>query len=197
MKPLKSILESPNVDNFKKLRLSSTSEGGRAELLNRFVLKIRTETKDNLFGGELSTGKEFLNLEKKLKDLIFKKLYVRGKKDWFKDAVDEETYSRALKMMKRKEIIDMKKIHLQIGLGLCFDIMRKNKNLFYPIFVGANKDFTFKNTNLFEAAISAITDMRNRIEVHYTGEEIDLDDEEIVKIFLDKINKCLDEELKN
>ena len=105
--PLKSILESLDNATLKNLRLRCTSEGGKSEVLNEFILKIRSETKDNLLGGEIQTThfkEEFIMLEKKLKEVIKKILYNPKNKNWFKDAVDESIYGRALKIMKKMEL---------------------------------------------------------------------------------------------
>jgi len=195
--PLKSILESVDASHLGHLRLRCTSEGGRSEFLNELVLKIRSQTRDEFFGGEIKSTKfedEFVTLEKKLKDVIKKKLHDPENKDWFKDAVDSSTYGRALRIMKKNGITDMGKIHLQIGLGDCFSIMRRHENLFYPIFI--NED-TFSNKVILEGAVSTITTMRAKVGAHYTGAEVQSGDEQILRIHLEKMNKCLDEALES
>lgn len=197
--PIKPILESSDAGYLKKLRLRCTSEGGKSELLNELILKIRDETNDVLFGGEIPTPKkeEFVLLEKKLKDLIKKKLYDPENKDWFKDTVDSSMYGRAVKRMKTQGIKDMGKIHLQVGLGDCFFIMRKHEELFYPIFINEDKEFSFPNKTILEGAFSTITTMRAKLDAHYTGTEIKYGEKEMLKIELEKMNKCLDEALKS
>ena len=197
--PLKAILESLDNASLKNLRLRCTSEGGKTEVLNEFILKIRSETKDDLFGGEIQTTyfkEEFKTLEKKLKEVIKKVLYNPKSKNWFKDAVDEAIYGRAIKIMKKNGITDMDKIHLQITLGDCFFIMRKHENLFYPIFINESQAFSFNNKTILEGAFSTISTMRATLEAHYTGAEIKSGDEEVLRIYLEKMNKCLDEVLK-
>ena len=197
--PLKAILESLDNASLKNLRLRCTSEGGKTEVLNEFILKIRSETKDDLFGGEIQTTyfkEEFKTLEKKLKEVIKKVLYNPKSKNWFKDAVDEVIYGRAIKIMKKNGITDMDKIHLQITLGDCFFIMRKHENLFYPIFINESQAFSFNNKTILEGAFSTISTMRATLEAHYTGAEIKSGDEEVLRIYLEKMNKCLDEVLK-
>jgi len=195
--PVKNILESVDATHLKHLRVRCTSEGGKSEFLNELIFKIRAETRDDLFGGEIEITKlkdEFVTLEEELKALIKKKLYDPKNKDWFKDAVDSSTYGRALKIMKKNGITDMGKIHLQIGLGDCFSIMRRHENLFYPIFI--NED-TFSNKVILEGAISTITTMRAKLEAHYTGAKVGPGDEQILRIDLEKVNKCLDKALKS
>ena len=197
--PLKAILESLDNASLRNLRLRCTSEGGKTEVLNEFILKIRSETKDDLFGGEIQTTyfkEEFKTLEKKLKEVIKKVLYNPKSKNWFKDAVDEVIYGRAIKIMKKNGITDMDKIHLQITLGDCFFIMRKHENLFYPIFINESQAFSFNNKTILEGAFSTISTMRATLEAHYTGAEIKSGDEEVLRIYLEKMNKCLDEVLK-
>lgn len=198
-KPLKSFLEDRDANDLRKLRLRITSEGGKSEVLNEFIFKIRSETKDDLFGGEIQAVRfqdEFRMLEKKLKDTVKKKLYNPKDKDWFKNAVDYSMYGRALHVMKRNGITDMKKIHLQIGLGDCFAIMRKHENLFYPIFINEDREFSFSNKTMLEHAFSIITTMRANLGAHYTGIKVKPHDEAILKIYLAPMNKCLDEVLR-
>ena len=196
VKPLKKQLESADTNYLKNLRLRCTSEGGKTELLTEFIVKIRSETADDQFGGDIQLSKlkgAFVSLEKKLKVLIKKKLYDPKNKNWFKDVVDEAMYGRALKVMKKNGITDINKIHLQIGLGDCFDLMRKNSKLFYPVFVGENK--AFANRTILEGAFSVISTMRAKLEAHHTGSEIDSSDEDILRIHLKKTNDCLDKVL--
>lgn len=197
--PIKTILESPDLNYLKDIRLSITSEGGKSGFLNKLILKIRSETKDKLFGGEIKTtdfGEEFVTLEKKLKNLIKKKLYDPKNKEWFKDAISRDIYERALKNMKKYGIKNTKRIYLQIGFGDCFSIMRKHENLFLPIFINESKDFSFDNKTILEGAISKITTMRVKLKAHYIGAKIKSGDEEFLRLYLEKINKCLDVELK-
>lgn len=199
--PLKATLESLDNADLKNLRLRCTSEGGKTEVLNEFIMKVRSETKDNLFGGEIQATyfkEEFITLEKKLKEVIKKLLYNPKNpknKNWFKDAVDEPIYGRAIKIMKKNGITDMDKIHLQITLGDCFSIMRRHEKLFYPIFIN-EQAFSFNNKTILEGVFSTISTMRATLEAHYTGVEIKSGNEEILRIYLEKMNQCLDEALK-
>lgn len=193
--PIKTIIESRDTTYLKNLRLRCTSEGGKSNLLNEFILKIRSETKDDLFGGEIQTIRyieEFIILEKKMKGLVKKKLYDPNNKNWFRDAVDPQMYGRALKNMKKNGIEDISKIYLQIGLGDCISIMRKHEKIFYQVFLSGEIEFSFSNKTILEGAFSTITTMRGKLEAHYTGAKIKTGDEEILKLYLEKINKCLD-----
>jgi len=197
--PIKDILESTDTNYLNDLRLKCASEGGKSELLKEFMLKIRSETKDNLFGGENITTpfkEEFVKLEEKFKGLIKKKLYSSKNKNWFKDAVDSSTYNKALKNMKKHGIIDMDKTYLQVGLGECISIMRMNEKLFYPVFIIENESFSFSNKTILEGAFSLITIMRVILEAHFTGMKTKAGDEEVLRVYLDKMNKCLDGELE-
>jgi DNA sulfur modification protein DndB len=197
--PIKKDLESSDLKYLKSIRLSCTSEGGKSEFLNKLILNIRSETKDKSFGGDIKTtefGEEFLALEEEIKKLIKKKLYDPKNEEWFRATVSRDIYDRALKNMKKNGITDRLKIHLQIGLGDCFSIIRKYENLFFPIFINESEDFSFNNKTIFEGAISIITTMRAKLTAHYTGAKIRSDDEEILKLYLEKMNKCLDVELK-
>ena len=198
--PIKEELESTDAKYLKNLRLRCTSEGGKSELLTEFILKIRKEIGDELFGGEIQTihfNKEFQELEKKIKSLIKQKLYDKNNENWFKDMVDKDIYEKAVKRMKKKGIKDMKKIHLQLTLGDCFRVIKKHKKLFYPFFINEENEFSFDNERELEAVFDKISIMRSNLEAHYTGAKIKIGDEEILKIYLERINKCLDKALKS
>lgn len=195
-KPILSVLETLDSAQLKNLRLRCASEGGKSELLNEFILKIRSTTKDELFGGEIPSTKfkeDFLMLERKLKKLIKTKLYNPGNRDWFKDSVDSSVYGRAIKTMKKNGIEDMKKVHLQISLGDCFAVMRKHDRLFYPVFIREDKEFSFSNKTIFEGALSMVSTMRGKLEAHYTGAQVKSGDKDILRIYLEKMHRCLDE----
>ena len=193
LKPLASFFSVTDANELKKLRLRSTSEGGRAELLSELVDIIRAATKEPTFGGEpkLPIGEEFTELERKLKEIIFEKLNA-GNPDWFRGVVDEATYKRALKTMEQNGIKDIKKLHLQISLGQCFNIIRQHKDLFYPLFTDDSNEFAFSSSVVFESAIAIVTSARNRFEAHYTGANAKVDEERPVRDYLAKMNKCLD-----
>lgn len=198
LKPLKSVLETADSTQLKKMRLSTTSEGGKSDLVNEFVLKIRTVTGDDKFGGEIKSSQieeEFRGLEEKLKKLIYIKCHSPENDNWFKDISDPFTYDKALKNAKKQDKDTADEIYLQIGLGECFGIIRKNKDIFYPIFTDEESGSSFGNEKMFEAALTTISEMRNRFVVHYTGIKKKQDDEIIVKRFLDKIISCINDEL--
>lgn len=196
--PIKDKIENASDSDLKKLRLATASEGGRTDILNELILEIRSGTKDQQFGGDIketSLLEEFKDLEKKIKDLIYKKCHKDGE-DWFKNVSDSYTYDAAKRRLEKNHIHDVDNLYLQTGLGECFSILRKNKELFYPVFTDMESEYSFSNERIFEAALTVVADYRNRTTVHYTGNRIKKQDEEMmVKIYLDKINKCLDEEL--
>lgn len=54
---------------------------------------------------------------------------------------------------------------------------------------------SFGNEKMFEAALTTISETRNRFVVHYSGIKKKHDDEIIVKMFLDKMIGCINDEL--
>ncbi|MFH1376959.1 MAG: DGQHR domain-containing protein, partial [Candidatus Woesearchaeota archaeon] len=169
--PLKEVLESSDSTELKKLRLRSTSEGGKSEVLNEFVLKIRHEIGDDKFGGEIPIhqySKQFSNLEKKYKLLIKKILFDPENKNWFEDSVDKSIYGRILTIMKKNGVTDVNKAYLYTTLGDCIHIMRTHSDKFYPIFL-ENEKFSFINKVILEGSFSLISIMRAKLEAHYTG----------------------------
>lgn len=200
LKPLQKRLEIVDSTQLKKMRLNTTSEGGKSDLLNELVLQIRTETGDNAFGGEIKSSqmeKEFRELEEKLKKLIYTKLFDPENEDWFKSITDPYTYDTALRNAKKQGKADSGDLYLQVGLGECIGIMRKNKDIFYPIFIDEEKELGFGNERMLEAALTTISEMRNRFIIHYTGAKKKQSDEIIVKMYLDKMNSCINDELEN
>jgi len=194
LRPLKEEFESVDLSNLQKIRKTATSEGARGELLNELISKIRTGTGDNLFGGESRQGqfsKEFVDLEKRLKDLIKIKFYDSSDKEWFKKVAEPEMYGRALKVMKKNGKQDENEAYLFIGLGECCSLLRKHDKIFSPIFIGEDK---FHNKTIFEGALSTITTLRGKLEAHYTGSKATHEQKNLLKIQLQLINKYLDQE---
>lgn len=200
LKPLRKKFENADPTQLKKMRLSTTSEGGKSDLLNELVLQIREETGDNMFGGEIKSMQlegEFRELEKNLKKLIYKRFYNPENENWFKEIVDKYTYELAFKHAQKQGKLNIDELYLQLTLGECFSIIRNKKAISSPIFIDEEKESAFSNEKMFEAAITTISEMRNRLVIHYTGTKKKQYDEIIVKIYLDKMNSCINDELKN
>lgn len=198
MLPLKEILESSDIRGLKNLRLRTTSEGGKSDVLDEFIQKIRAYTKDDRFGGEIKSSFEgvFEDLERKLKDLIRRKLSVQYEEDWFKESVDSETYGRAVRIMEKNGITDRDKLHLQMTLGDCFATLRRHQSLFYPIFIDEKKEYSFDQKMSLEAAFALISSMRAKLGAHHTGAKVKLGDEDLLKIYLEKLDRCIEGELE-
>jgi len=200
--PLKNLFEKKyDVDQneLKSLRLSCSSEGGKQKVLEDFIRRIRAITKDDKFGGEIPSVKymDQLNiLEGKMKELIKNIFYDKDDDEWFKNKIgDKGIYKRALKKMKRKGSSDMNKLYLEIGFGDCFHIMRIHNEKFYHYFIG-DEDFQFMNKGILEGAFSQVTAMRGKCVSHYTGTSMSEDDEKVLQVYLNKLNKCFDQALE-
>lgn len=185
-----------NSSELKTLRLRCSSEGGKKEVLEDFIRVIKHDLADESFGGEIETTKfmkEFNNLEKKIKTLIYNLFYDSNDIDWFEHKIAEKgIYGRALKRLKQSGISDMNKLYLQIGLGDCFAIMRIHKEKFYPFFIGMDCEDKFSSDTVFEGMTSLISTMRGKCEAHYTGAQLTATDDQMLKLVLEKMNGCLD-----
>jgi len=202
VKPLIKIFKNKydtDQKELKSLRLRCTSEGGKQEVLEEFIRRIKTATHDDKFGGEISSTKymeEFTRIEGKIKELIKNIFYDSQDENWFKNKVaDKGIYGRALKKLKKNGMTDMNKIYLEIGFGDCFHIMRVHKEIFYPFFIG-NEDFNFLNESTLQGAISHLTLMRGKCVAHSTETSMSEYDEIQLKVELEKMNKCIDKALK-
>ena len=191
LEPLKEILISTDNKIFGTLRLKCTSEGGRSDTLTDFILKIRESTSDNYFGGEIEK-REFRELDKKLKELIKYKLYDSNNDEWLKKFLSQDDYKKVIGYMEKNRVNDKKLAYLHLTLGQCIDLMRRQKSVFYPIFINNNQDFSFREESDLEYAFTFITRMRNTSNAHYTGIKIKSDDEKQLELFLGKINSCID-----
>ena len=198
LKPLQNKFENANPTILKKMRLTTASEGGKLDLLNELILEIRSVTDDNSFGGEIKSSqieKDFRELEGKLKKIIYNKFYNSENKNWFKDITDPYTYDICIKRAQKQNKIITDKLYLEIGLGECFGIIRKNKSILYPIFIDEEKEMAFSNEKMLEAAITTVTEIRNRLIAHNTGTKKKQGDQIITKMYLDKLLYCINDEL--
>ena len=197
LKPLQNKFEKAGSSDLKKMRLSTTSEGGKSDLLSELILIIRSATEDSLFGGEIKSYQlddEFRRLEQNLKNLIYAKCYSITNVNWFKDISDTFTFDKAYKSQLKQGKVDLNKLYLNIGLGECFGILRKNKDIFYCIFINDDNESSFSNEKILEAAITTVTEVRNQ-SIHYTGLKKKQYDDIIVKMNLDKLLNCINEEI--
>jgi hypothetical protein len=188
-KALKEDLENSDGRKLKSLRLKCTSEGGRDEVLTEMVVKIRDETGDIQFGGDIEL-KEFRQLERILKSTIKNKLYNNEDKDWFKKVVDRNTYNRILENMRKNGVTDENNAYLHMTLGQSIDLMRRKKEIFYPIFINDNEE-GFSTEPDLENAFRVITSVRNKSDSHYTGVKKKKDEDKIMSLYLDKVLACL------
>jgi DNA sulfur modification protein DndB len=178
-------------EEIRKLKLRITSEGGKDELLKEFVIYIKQETGDELFGGEIESigSSMFRELEKKLKELINQIMEKNFGENWFEDKIPENIYKKAFKKIEKRGDIDKKKAYQQIIFGECIFIIRQYKNLFYPIFKQC--EHGFNSDTQVEGAFDQLSSYKATQTSHDVGLDIKTHEETLVEIFLDKINKCI------
>ena len=68
-------------------------------------------------------------------------------------------------------------------------ILRQNKLLFYPLFRKSEQGFG--SDSELEGAFDFITRIRTKM-VHYVGEEGKTHDDTLFKIYIEKLNKCVE-----
>lgn len=195
--PIKLILESSDTNQLKKLRLSCTSEGGRSEMLNEFITKIRTETKDDLFGGELalkSVVKEITRLERNLGKFL-SQILSNVNPNWEKERINEDIRERVEEKIRKKSQSDPRtELHEFLSLGEEKQILTRKDNL--EIFKKYFIEFEggFENEDLFFGAIDMLIRYRNP-EAHGVSFTIPKNKEEEIEMYLKKINSCIQEEM--
>jgi DNA sulfur modification protein DndB len=179
-------------DKLKDLKLRITSEGGRDKVIKEICLYIQQETKDNLFGGQIEPPavREIIELERKLKEVIRIILGASGKDDWLKDVVPPDIYGKAVKRLEKHGETDFKKAYMQLMFGECCHLMRQNKTLFYPLF--KKDEYGFGSDYELEGALDHICRIRIIQETHDIGVGKKIHDENLFRLYLDKINKCVD-----
>lgn len=194
LSPLKDIIEKEykDLDYLKKIKKSIASEGGKEELLKEFILRIRSVTGENTFGGKIGIDvkKDLIEIERKLKELIRIKLSEEDEAEWFKKKVPKDIYSRALKRMKNSGESDIRKIYLHITLGECMAIMRLYKTIFYPVFTKG--EYGFGSDTAFEGALSEVIRIRNIHETHSVDIPKKMYDDKLLEIYLKKLEKSIE-----
>lgn len=198
LNPLKQLFKDfySTPDTLKELRLSVSSEGGKDNIATRFILFIREKTGDAYFGGEIETlgMKEIRDLEGRLKSLIKQKLKGEDDEyDWFKNKIPKDVYGILEKRLKKHNQDDYGLLYLQLTFGECINILKSNKNDFYPDF--KNDDYGFPTDKAIEVAFEHISNIRNTMHGHVTGVTTKTEDDNLLRSYLIKINKCLDEVL--
>ena len=181
----------------RKMRLKTTSEGGKSDLLNEFILLIRKSTNDNNFGGELKNkqiNEEYLKLEEQLRKLIYAKCYKAEDENWFKNISDPYTYEIVTRRIKNLGKDNPDELYLGLTLGECFSIIRKNPDVFLPIFTDEEDESSFTSAKIFESALTNINEMRNRT-IHPTGVKNKMNDEIIVQSQIERVLACISDEL--
>lgn len=191
--PLKSLLEVSDTRTLKNLRLKVASEGGRKDILNDFLLRIRVSTTDNLFGGIIEDpyNVQFSNLELKLREIIKSTLSTSGDKEWLEKIVDKTIYQRALKNINKRGINEKEKAYQGLDLGQCIPIIKTNIEKFSEIFIG-DEDFQFTKKEDFIHALDFITRIRNEVQHPVPNTKIKPSDKKRLDVELESIDKCID-----
>ena len=196
--PLKKLFESDysSKEELKKLRGRTSGEGPKHDLLIEFIIFIKNEINDQLFGGDIEIIDEnsFSELESNLKELINTVLLKNIGDNWFEDlkSMDKEMYSIALKHHENHGLKDKNKVYKQLTLGNCRSIIEHKTyvDYFKPLFT---KNEYFYDWKEFEGSLSQIVRMRNTQKSHDVGVTKKLHDDNILKLNLDKLSKCLKE----
>lgn len=193
LRPLVDFLEKEysSEDARRKLRRGSSSEGGKDELVRDFVLYVKKSLNDPLFGGEISHPgiKEIMHLEKRLQDLICDIYATDEREDRLAGRIPEDTF-KMLEKQAASRGISPKHYYQLLTLGQCVNVMRSDRGSFFPSFI--NNDATgFATEKDFETALDHVLRMR-RPETHSTLHQKRLGDDELLTVYLRRLNGCLD-----
>jgi hypothetical protein len=193
LKPIANLFEKnyTNEEDLKSLKRELSSEAGKEAVLKKFLLCIRNETGEDIVPNDLIDLKaqEVMKLERKLKELIKVVLVNQYKDDWYK-VIPPEIWGRAKKRQLKHNGDDLNKTHLHIIFGECLHIMRSNKKFFYPIF---KKESGFGSDIEFEGAFDTLSRIKSTQMSHDVGIVMKKNDNELFRIYMDKINSCIDE----
>lgn len=194
LNPLKERLEVNDEKKLKDLRIRCSSEGGKSDVLNDFIIHIRNITKDEKFGGEIYTIKfdeEFKEIEKLTKEFIKKNLFDENDQNWFRNNIDQSVYHQAKKNLDKNNL-STDKLYLQITLGQAFGIIR-NKPYICDKLIGDKK---FANRTQLLSCFDTISPIRAKLTAHHTGaDEIEDDQMDMLKINMKILKKGLEEQL--
>jgi len=180
-------------DALKKLKLSIASEGGKDEVLKRFIGHIRQETNDNLFGGAdfiLDIAQQLRDVERKLKEFIKNTLSKAKGNNWFEEMVQKQIVSKAVKNMEKHGETDPQNAYLHIIFGECVSIIRDHKQLFYPLL--KKGDYGFSDDGQIESIFDFLSRFKSTYVSHSIGVKKKVYDDEFLDMYIKKVNSCLD-----
>jgi|GEM_PF-1041088 len=194
LKPLTQVIELRNQPAAQKqLRLKTTSEAGKKELVDELSLIARRETGDGRFGGDIvreSNDRGFTELEKLLKELI-RKTFETDEDEWLSGLVEEAVYFQAMKITEKNfGRQDPQKAYLSLTMGQCFSLLHNNFAKVHDVFIN-DEEYSFSNPKEFQTAGMWIGKMRAVMDSHYTGAKIKQSDVEILIPFMNKVRFCI------
>lgn len=185
-------------DSMKKAKSSVTSEAGKDEYSKLLVKTIRDGLRENDFGGDVSfASADFTSLEKRLKELIRKKLY-DGTENWFENNVSKEIFGQSRNFAQKWGVTKPSEFYQHMTFGQVIGIMNEKREMFYPIFSEPAEGFGGKSREdkdaRVRAALSLVNEQRTLAD-HAIGVDAKKYDELILDPTLRKLNACLDREL--
>lgn len=175
----------------KRLRIRCTSEAGRDEVTAEFIRAMRVATHDEQLAPDIPAWTyetRIKSIERKLANKIASILKEQTP-NWDRERVDEQIRKDALERMRKD---GGTKIQDYFTLGECYKIMTRRDNwpLFRNIFVGGG--FGFGSDQELETAFNFLNRVRAAL-AHGRAEPFKYyKDEELLNIFLDKLEKCLE-----
>ncbi len=193
LKPVAKLFEKnySNIEDLKVLKRELSSEAGKEAVLKRFLLNIKNETGENIVPHELVDLKsqQLRKLERKLKELIKDVLEEHYRNDWYKE-IPPQIWGKAKKNQLKHNEEDINKTHLHFIFGECLHIMRENKKLFYALF---KNESGFGSDIEIEGAFNTLSRIKSTQMSHDVGISMKKNDNELFRIYIDKINSCIDD----
>lgn len=188
--------EYPHESDRKKLRLRITSEGGKDELIEAFVLSIRGITGDTSFGGVIQVtdfNNEVIQFEREFAKFLFQVLEIQSIDDLQKHAPPDVCG----KLRKRRDSdlakgIQKNDFSEDITLGECLTILNYDDNWgLFKLFL-VESEPGFNSIDETKAALQSITKFRANT-LHGKAVSPKYKDRELNDIYLDKLNKCIED----
>jgi DNA sulfur modification protein DndB len=183
--------EYKDKEQLSKLKKDTTSDTKRGQLLKRLVILIKLQLDDEKFGGniELPAQKMIRDLEGRLKELLNDILLENAGNNWFEERVPPSVRGKALSNMRKHGLSDTGKAYQQLVFGECIDLMRQNRELFFPLY--RHEECGFGSDAEIEGAFNHLSRFRTP-KSHSLDLKSKSHDNDLFEIYVNKINQCID-----
>lgn len=165
------------------------------DLMRRWLLEVMIKS-DYVIGiiEEVGKGKgsvDMAEFEGGVKELINFVMTRKYGESWFenKEAVPPHIVGKVLKNLDKNNISDRGRAYTEMTFGNCCEIIRINKLLFFPVFMGG--EHGFGNWEELEGALAMLSRVRNTQGAHSSSAERRVEDAELVGLYVGKIEEVI------